>query len=203
MLQKQCLAPNTLNLLGALSKFPDLNDFCLVGGTALALHFAHRISIDLDFFTQKEFDENNLLEKLQEQFAVAVTNKSKNTLNLIIDGIKVDMIRYNYPMVKKVVEVEGVRLFSVEDIAAAKLSAITNRGTKKDFFDLYELLKVFSLKELFGFYSIKFKNVSHFMVLKSLTWFDDADEEPDPEMLRPLSWGEVKAFIIKTVKDVE
>jgi predicted nucleotidyltransferase component of viral defense system len=98
--------------------------------------------------------------------------------------------------------IDGIRLVSKKDIAAMKLNAIAGRGSKKDFIDVYQLLKDFSLVEMLAFYSQKYPNGSEFMVLKSLLYFDDAEIEPDPIMLIPISWNQVKERIINEVKAI-
>ena len=96
-------------------------------------------------------------------------------------------------------EEDNLTLASPKDIAAMKLSAITNRGTKKDFIDVYELLNHFSLEQMFGFYREKYTDAIPFMTLKSLTWFEDAEDDPMPFMLKKYSWDDVKEKIITEV----
>ena len=103
------------------------------------------------------------------------------------------------PWISANVEEESLVLASPEDIASMKLSAITNRGTKKYFIDLYELLDHFSLEQMFGFYREKYTDAIPFMTLKSLAWFEDAEEDPMPFMLKNYSWENVKTKIIAEV----
>jgi predicted nucleotidyltransferase component of viral defense system len=98
---------------------------------------------------------------------------------------------------------DNLKLARIEDIAAMKLSAITNRGTKKDFIDLFFLLKKYSLEDLFDFYNKKYHDGSIFLVIKSLAYFDDADEEEMPNMCIPVNWGEIKNSIRDIVKGKE
>lgn len=200
MLQKQCLLPGSLDLLHSLYRTPDLKEFYLVGGSALALQLGHRISVDFDLFTHAEFDPDSLLEKIIPLGNVHVIGKQKNTLNVLLNKIKVDFIRYNYPLIEPIATMEGIRLFSLKDIAAAKLSAITNRGTRKDFYDLAELLNHFTLNDMLDFFSIKFPDMEQFMVLKSLSWFDDAEDEPEIETLKEVSWTKVKEKVLDALK---
>ncbi|MBC8265592.1 MAG: nucleotidyl transferase AbiEii/AbiGii toxin family protein [Flavobacteriales bacterium] len=196
MLHKSTVAQPTLVLLNELMNMEALSSFVLVGGTALSLQIGHRISFDLDLFTPSNFDENQLLSVLIEKYPkTIVTLKDKNTLNLVINSIKVDFMRHNFPNLSTVIEEESIRLISMEDIAAMKVNAICNRGCKKDFYDIYFLLKLFSMQEIFQFFAEKYKNTDVFFAQKSLLYFEDANAEPNPNTIEALSWGEVKKEI--------
>ena len=118
-----------------------------------------------------------------------------------INGIKVDFVDYNFELLEPLTIIEGIRLVSKKDIAAMKLNAIAGRGSKKDFIDVFQLLNEFTLTEMLTFYSQKYPNGSEFMVLKSLLYFDDAENEPDPLMILPISWEEVKDRIILELRN--
>ncbi|RLD21875.1 MAG: hypothetical protein DRI69_02845 [Bacteroidetes bacterium] len=94
---------------------------------------------------------------------------------------------------------ENKKLASIQDIAAMQLAAITGRGFKKDFIDLYFILEQFSLAQIFDFYEKKYQDGSKFLAHKSLIYFEDAEIEPMPKMLKPISWVEIKARIIAEV----
>lgn len=192
MLHYETVHTQPLELLKELNSFAPLNDFYLVGGTALSLQAGHRISIDLDFFSNAGFDASLLLESLKTKFTARAFNIANNTLTAVIKEIKVDFIRHNYPLIKPVQTMEGIRLLSKEDIAAMKLNSITIRGSKKDFYDLYELLKVFTLEQMLGFFCTKYDESLQFMVLKSLVYFEDADAEPSPVLVKKTDWESVK-----------
>ena len=132
----------------------------LVGGTALALHLGHRVSVDLDFFGKIDAPIEDIVFELSSFASVSPISASKMMRFLIVDGIKVDIVNYPYPWIDSPVVENGVTLAGIKDIAAMKLSAITNRGTKKDFIDYYYLLKTYSLKELLDLYLLRSK-VSH------------------------------------------
>ena len=89
--------------------------------------------------------------------------------------IKVDMLRHNYPLLYPIQQVNRLHIFSLEDIAAMKLNAIANRGSKKDFYDIHALLSRFSMKELLTFFEKKYQQLNSYTVVKSLVYFDDAD----------------------------
>ncbi|MDC8002101.1 nucleotidyl transferase AbiEii/AbiGii toxin family protein [Aequorivita todarodis] len=175
--------------------------FDLVGGTALALQIGHRLSVDIDMFGNSEINELEFNRELSRFGNPLVLKKSKNIIVYSVNGIKVDFVNYHYPLLKKTKKVDSIRLLSLEDIAAMKLNAISGRGSKKDFIDLYFLLKTFSLKEMIGLYNEKYEDGSQFLVLKSLAYFEDAEKEGMPIMTKPLNWEDVKNTILReTVK---
>ncbi len=200
MLYYSTIYPETLRLLKALQEIDFLKNYRLVGGTALALQIGHRISVDLDLFSFSESDVALIPDHIETLGRLKIVNHTPNLLNLFIDEIKVDFVSYRYDFIKPVDEIENIRLASIEDIAAMKLAAIIGRGAKKDFIDLFFLLKDFSLYQLFEFYRQKYPDGSDFLLIKSLTYFDDADVDPMPKMLNPLDWNQVKSGIVREVK---
>jgi hypothetical protein len=182
MLYQQTVRPKLLEILTALMSNPYFGEFYLVGGTSLALQIGHRESIDIDLFGYKELDELELSDFLSTLGKIQILKKSKNILIYTIDGIKVDLVNYRYPWLYPCLNLENQRLADQRDIAAMKLNAISGRGSKKDFIDLHFLLKKYSLSEMIGYYNKKFLGGSEFLVLKSLTYFDDADLDESPKM---------------------
>lgn len=201
MLHYETIIPETHSLLEKLSALPVLEDARLVGGTALALQLGHRTSVDLDFFGRINADSEELREILREVGRVEVASVSKNINIFWINGVKVDMVNYPYPWLDLPIVEDGVRLASLNDIAAMKVSAIVNRGTKKDFIDLYTLLQHFALDEILDMYSRKYSDGSLFIVMKSLTYFDDAETDPMPNVLNDTTWETVKDFLRKVVRN--
>jgi predicted nucleotidyltransferase component of viral defense system len=199
MLFFSAVSSEALELLREVHGLPTLNKFYLVGGTALALRYGHRISVDLDFFTDKEFDTSSLIDTLKEKFTIRVLSQAKNSLTLDLRSVKTDFIRHNYPLLNPVAKTDEIKMASVEDIAAMKLNSTVNRGSKKDFYDIYELLNHFTLQELISFYTSKYDFSSQLIVLKSLVYFDDAELEPDPVSVKPISWNSVKQKISEAV----
>jgi len=172
----------------------------LVGGTALALQLGHRKSIDLDLFGEIDFENINHTKTFSEFTKVVTLKKSKNINVFSINDIKVDFVNYSYPWLQIQLVINGIRLARVEDIAAMKLAAITGRGTRKDFVDLYFLLQKFDLKKILGFYNKKYFDGSEYLVLKSLTYFEDAEKDLDIETTENVSWNTVKDHIINCVQ---
>lgn len=197
MLHKQTVEPGTLEILKDLMRIPALDAFVLGGGTALALQIGHRISVDLDMFCPADFPVETILHELRvRKPAIEVVTKSEGTLLTRIDGVRSDFFRYLYPVIRPILKVEGVRLLAMEDIGAMKLDAIAGRGKKKDFFDLFFLLQHYPLERLLSFHQEKFQLENAFHILKSLTWFEDAEEDEDPLLIRgALSWEDVKETI--------
>ncbi|MEI6055184.1 MAG: nucleotidyl transferase AbiEii/AbiGii toxin family protein [Lentisphaerota bacterium] len=200
MLYYKTISEQTLELLKKLQKVPDFSSLRLVGGTALALQIGHRKSIDIDLFGRLNIDEFSMSENINSIGKVTQLKKSKNINIYTIDDIKVDIVNYSYPWIGKPIVDNEIILADKQDIAAMKLAAITGRGTKKDFIDLYFLLKHFSLSEMLGFYKDKFADSSEFLVLKSLTYFDDAEEDVEPLMLIKADWNEIKESIKEEVR---
>ena len=202
MLRRETVEQGTLELLIQLQSEDFLDDFVLVGGTALSLQIGHRKSIDLDFFTVSDFNSNELLDSLAPKYNLTVRHQTAQTLIGMIEGVKVDFIRFRYPFIRPLINLEGIRMLSVEDIAPMKLDAIVGRGKKKDFYDLFFLLQQYSLKELLALYTEKYKHQSDFHVLRSLAYFEDAEPDPDPLVFdAKLSWDLVKNAIIKAIED--
>jgi predicted nucleotidyltransferase component of viral defense system len=201
MLHLETIDSPTLDLLVKLQKLPAFSELRLVGGTALALHIGHRKSVDLDLFGTITADEYEVSKQLTETGQATILKKTENIKIYAIDGIKVDIVNFHYKWLARPVIESGLVLAGIEDIAAMKLAAITGRGTKKDFIDLYFLLKHFSLKQMLDFYLQKYTDGSEFIVLKSLSYFDDAEEDEIPVMLKPSKWGTVKKVITSSLED--
>lgn len=189
----------TLELLKRLLAVPDFRNMYLVGGTSLALQIGHRKSIDLDLFGTVDSDDIAISQILN---SFGETRLIKNTLNIkiyVVNGVKVDIVNYPYPWIQAPCKDDQLRLAGKKDIAAMKLAAITGRGSKKDFIDIYFLFQEFSLHEILEFYKEKYHDGSAFLVLKSLTYFDDAEKEPQPFMLKKINWDQIKKSIVNSV----
>lgn len=203
MLQVCAIAPDTLELLKKLQAMPALADTRLVGGTALALHFGHRLSVDLDCFGN--FDPEIITEILASEnfndFTIIADNRIIK--HYVINRIKVDLVKYDrYPWLENIVLDGQVRLASLKDIAAMKIAAITNRGSRKDFVDLYFLLGKFPLKEIIDLYQTKYFDTDIWFAIRSLSYFEDAEQEEMPKMLIPATWDEIKTRILAEVRNL-
>lgn len=200
MLAFQTVDSHTLELLTSLMQQPVLYQTRLVGGTALALQYAHRNSVDIDLFGTVEADREEIKTVLQSIGQLDVVSEKENIKCYYIDNIKVDIVNYRYPWIDNVIMSHGLRLASDKDIAAMKINAIEGRGSKKDFIDIYFLLQHYSLKEILSFYKQKYPEHSEFRALMSLTYFDDADLQPLPKMFKQIEWKNLKGYISNQVR---
>lgn len=199
------LPPPTETLIAKIKTLNFLKKFYLSGGTALSLQIGHRQSNDLDFFTKESFNPEKLQVELNQLGQLKNVEIEKNTLNLYIDGVKLQFLYYPYKLIEKKVIWNDINLSSVLDIACTKLITISSRGGKKDFIDLYVIInQIFSLKKIFTSLSKKYAKINYNKVhlLKSLLYFTDADLQPMPKMLIKLDWKTVKREIVKEVKKI-
>lgn len=204
MLSYETIEPRTLDLLKALMQEPAFADMRLVGGTALALQYGHRQSIDLDFFGDFRCEQEETQEILSKYGKVEVLKETQRIRIYSVDCIKVDFVYYScYPWLAEIVLEDGIRLASTKDIAAMKINAIEGRGTRKDFVDIYFLLQHYSLKEILEFYKAKYPNYSDFRALMSLTYFEDAEVQPMPKMFDSTTWSDMQNVIISKVRELQ
>lgn len=201
MLQKNAVPPATLDLLKQISALKELNEFGLGGGTNLALRLGHRISVDLDFFTNSTFDTSQLFYQLTKTFKSTELLFEKNqTMILTIDDIKVDFVSYPFPWLQSFDAVDGIRLISYHDLIPMKLQAASNRNAKKDYWDIATLLQQFKLEEMLQIFKKKFPNVDIGYIVHSLTDFEKADTDLDPVVLTNITWTKIKDELIHEVK---
>lgn len=205
MLHTETVEPVTLDLLKKLMNLEELKDFTLVGGTALSLKFGHRKSIDMDLFSSAAFENHELKDFLAanfESFESSVPNTAPGVF-AYIEGVKVDFVKYHFHSLIRPVEIiEGIRIASVEDIAAMKIFAILQRAKKKDFWDINLLLDKFGLDKIVSFYREKFpKNQMLISVSQALLYFDDVENDEDPVSLQNITWEKVKGGIKKHVNN--
>lgn len=202
----QTLPPKTFKLLRLFSeKKPNfLSYFYLSGGTSLSLQIGHRESEDLDFFCKDNFSPEIIEQQLSKYGDLEDTELSVGTLNTYFDGVKLQFLEYPYRIIEPLVKWDNIKLSSVLDIACTKLQTVGMRGSKKDFIDLYFLLQIYSLEDLFRKAKEKYKeqDYSETHILKSLIYFDDAEDQPIPKMHKNISWDEVKSFLTTTVKSI-
>lgn len=198
------LAPATKKLLQKLTDQNWRGDFYLAGDTALAMQYGHRQSIDLDWFTSSHINLPQLLKNVSAVGSYEVLNQTKDTLEGVLENVKVSFMTYPYPLIKKPILWQGVALAAPLDIAIMKLGAVAGRNTKKDFIDLYIFLEKeqTTLAYLLAAADKKFTgaNFDRYHLYKSLAYFDDADQEPMPKMLIALDWKKIKNFFLQEVK---
>ena len=177
---------------------PELEKFNLVGGTALALYYGHRFSIDLDLFSTTDFQAESLLPVLEREFP-DFTYSRPNAIGIFgfIGNIKVDFVRYHYhPLIDQIFTEDSIRLMSTNDIMAMKVAAILKRAVKKDFWDIAELLEHYSVEQMIDAYDKKYPNHQLLISIpQALIYFADAEESEDPVSLKEQSWINVKKTI--------
>lgn len=200
MLFYKTIDSTTLELLKKLQAIAVFKNLRLAGGTSLALQLGHRKSIDLDLFGTLQTDDSTFSEALALFEKVTWLKKTPNINIFSINDVKVDFVNYTYPWLEEMNSDGSLRLAGLKDIAAMKLAAVTGRGTKKDFIDIYFLLQKYTLKEMMQYYKNKYADGSDFLVLKSLTYFEDAEQEQEPVMFNNISWQAVKDTVLKKHK---
>ncbi len=202
MLHKHTVQPFLLETLESLAQLAVLNHFILVGGTALSLQIGNRKSIDIDLFTNKSWDIDEVEEILIKEKKFTTLNKSKGGLLGRIESIKVDLLSHHYEWIAPIKILEGIKMASLQDIAAMKLNAISGNGTRlKDFVDVAFLGSYFSFSEMINFYAKKYPNSNSIMVVKSLCYFEDIDFDIEIDYINtPLQWQQVVSRLIQMVQ---
>ena len=202
MLFTQTIEPGTLSVLKKLMDLPELNPFCLVGGTALSLKYGHRKSIDLDLFSSEQFDNEEIIDVLQTKFGDSFVYQSgKWGIFAFIEKIKVDIIHYPHPIIGKIEIVDNIRFYNNQDLIAMKLQAILGRGVKKDFWDIAQLFEEYTLEEMIYFHSQKYPNqMLVISIPQALTYFSDAEESENPVTLNNWKWADIKRIISENVR---
>lgn len=191
------------SVLELLSSLDIVNDFYLAGGTALALQYGHRESVDFDFFKEQSFDVKRVIDVFSQIEKIDVRVEKEDTLYFLLNNISCSFFKYPYPLLFDTLDLNGaVKLASVGDIAAMKISAISTRGTKRDFVDLFFICqRDYSLSEVISLFEEKFKMVTYDMyhTYKSLMYFVDAEKDAISKMYEKANWNEIKTFFTKEV----
>lgn len=202
MLHRPTVEDRTFNLYVELSEDERLIDFFLVGGTALALQLGHRKSIDLDLFTLTPFDSSSLLEYLSstyKQYLIEPIVQFPNTLMAKMDGIKVDFIQHDYPLLHPLVQHGALRLASIDDITAMKVNAIVQSGKRmKDFVDMLEIAHHRTIDQVIQAYTQKYPNgIPASFARKAVSYFADVEEAERPVMMRGnLDWQRTQKLLV-------
>jgi hypothetical protein len=194
---ERALPKKTRMVLIALGQLPSLSKFYLTGGTALALSYGHRKSDDLDFFSSHRFRPSTLQATLEPEFPFRLRAAEEGTLHCQLNRVNVSFLYYPYPVLGPLMEYHGVAISDPLDIALTKIVAIAQRGSRRDFIDLYWVCRE-GLRLSVAFKKLREKygetNYSPYHLVKSLVFFADAESEPMPKLIRPVSWPAVKSF---------
>jgi Nucleotidyl transferase AbiEii toxin, Type IV TA system len=203
MLFIETVKPDTLTLLKELMSIEALNQFNLVGGTALSLQLGHRISIDLVLFSHDNFVNEEIIKILDLNFGnrFELVSSLRNQLGVFgfIDNVKIDICRHDGVFIGTIIEEDGIRMWDLKDIAAAKVNAISRRASKKDFWDINELLDIFTIEEIASFYRQKYDPMIAIGVARMLVHFSDADDSEMPTCLKSKTWNKVKKEIVRKI----
>ena len=199
------LTKETKETINTLSNLAFIPFFYLAGGTACAIHLGHRISEDLDFFSQEEFSQSRIQNILRTSGRFLVDYSDARTLTGRFDQTKISFFHYEYPRIEATEDFLNIKISSIKDIGCMKMDAIASRGSRRDFVDLYSIMNSFnmSLEEFSKLFQKKYGegNYNQIHILKSLVYFEDADKDPELNMLDHYSWNEVKSFFKKQIKD--
>jgi len=201
MWHQEVLSEAVERTLQNLQRISALTSFYLAGGTGLALHIGHRRSVDLDFFSREPFDPEAILGKVEELEGLKVLARDVETLHLTLGETKVSFLGHHYPLLFPCNTLFDVNLADPRDIACMKISAIAGRGSKRDFIDLYVVSKHQELEQFLAWFKEKYARANYSIehVLKSLTYFEDAEKDPMPDMLVNLTWEGVKQHFVAAV----
>lgn len=200
----ETIPPETERVLTLLAGVPWIRAWYLAGGTALALHYDHRSSVDLDFFTErKTFDEQDLVRNLRRAGAWKTTATDVGTLYGELHRIKTSFIAYPWFRPKHVERVGSLRILGPDDIAVMKVLAIAQRGRRRDFVDLYAYCqRGHALGTLLGRvrqqYSDRAPDLAH--LLRSLVFFTDAEKDPPVRLVTPIAWHSIAGFFEREVR---
>lgn len=198
---EEILLPKTVDVIESVA--PHLDAFYLAGGTGLALQLGHRRSDDLDFFSDRMFNTDSILARIS---ADKVFFTELGTVHCEIKGIRISFLYYDVPLIQQTILWRGINIAHCKDIVAEKMKTISQRGSKKDFIDLYAALKLkYSVKEVCNFFKKRFQasDINFYHILKSLIFFEDAEQEPLPLMLftgEDWKWEKIKTFFIKNIE---
>lgn len=169
----------------------------LAGGTAATLHLGHRLSDDLDLFTPEPFEPEVLVQLIQQAGTFTLERTSWGTILGWLNGVRFSLFHYRYPLLEPCRPLDRLGIASLRDIAAMKIAAISDRGARKDFIDLYEICRQrLSLRQTLKLYDRKYGKltVNRLHIYKSLVYFDEAESQQMPVMLKPFRWERLKTF---------
>lgn len=192
-------------ILGPLCRFAASQDFYLGGGTAVALYLGHRRSVDFDWFRAAEIEDPLVLAQQARAMGLALegVQVAPGTLRTVISGVRASFFEYPYPLLSAPTELgePPLKVASLDDLAPMKLAAVVQRGSRKDFIDLYAIaLEHRPIEGLVELYRRKYSTGDIAHVLIGLTYFDNAEEEPSPSLLWDVSWKAIKRQFEQWVK---
>ena len=202
MFHLSTIEEETYRTLKEIFTIPEIQaGFALADGTSLALQLGHRHSIDLDIFSPTLFDtrEIELILSSASSLEFEFVNRSSRMLFAYLNKIKCDFVHEPASLIQPFVQFDGVNYFHVEDIAAMKMHTICGRGKKKDFFDIYVLVETFGWNQMLEWFEKKYGTNQFYFLWRSITYFNDADEDADIEGYSPFTknWDDIKKYIVE------
>lgn len=197
---EQVLPRSAKKILASLGKIKTIKKFYLAGGTALALQLGHRKSIDLDFFSQKQFYPEPLIVLLSKKLTFKVKSKDLGFVRGKINGMLTSFFWDQHPLLRPTKSFLGISVADILDIALMKLMAIYDRGTKRDFIDLYVICQQVSIDDLLPLLKKKYVTYEIYHLVRSLGYFEDAEKQEMPKMFWDIKWQEIKKYFEKEVK---
>lgn len=200
------VTPDMRVILNQFSDTPTGAKFYLAGGTALSLQLGHRLSVDLDFFSPTEDIPTirPMLEKALASFLPTLADSAWGNLVYLVQNVRVGFYGYGYDLVAPLVKTSDARFASIEDIALMKLDALLARAARKDFYDLYFICQKISMRQVLNLAPKKYPHTRDFEAqsVKRLTYFESAEQDPDPTLLYPVTWNEVKEYFIAQAREI-
>jgi len=200
---------NRFEFLKKVMEVVSLEDFYMAGGTALAIQTGTRESFDFDFFVREEFDVNTLINELNSIGKLQVTSSRKDTLHCILNNVQLTFLYFPNELIEKLItpnEIPNLYLANIKDIATMKLIAISQRGAKKDFFDLYNICNEFNIstKTILDLLKIKYDNnkINYSHIAQSLAYFEDAEDEKLPKTFIQYDWNSIKEFFVNEQRKI-
>ena len=182
-----------------------MSGFSLVGGTALSLLYGHRVSVDLDLFSNKPFENMEVIQALKDFFKGRIAIEEKQPrfgIFCFIGDTKLDIIRHTHELLRDELTIDGIRMFSQPDIMAMTVQTILNCGKKKEFWDVAELLQHYAVADFVQFQKEKYSTQNlKITIPEALTYFSDAAEDEAPRSLKGQTWDSVQAFISLKVRE--
>jgi len=200
------LPPKSQTVFEGLRNKAFWKEFYLAGGTGLALQIAHRISVDFDLFSFQNsllsLDREKLLRVLKGVGRIEIELSQDGTLQLFLNRVPISFFHYPFILISSTRNVGKMRIASVQDIGLMKIAALIGRGSRRDFLDLYFIVREnISLDRLFRLSEMKFTEIRDFpmQAMRALVYFEDAEKERMPKMLKPSSWKNVKEYFVREV----